>query len=332
MKFGEVTPKDAVGAVLAHSVSCGSKRLKKGAVLSQADVDLLLDSGFETISVAQLEESDISENEAAEQLAFALAPEGGAHALERTVPFTGRVNLVASGAGVALVDREKLIAMNALDPMISCATVPHMQQMQKGGLVATVKIISYAVPKEALVRAADLARESISLKTPQLKTASLLITADAPSPSETKAVDVIKTRLDALGVELRDVSMTAHAADEMVQALQTFQSDLLLILTSSATSDVQDTAPRALRQAGGEVERFGMPVDPGNLLFLGELNGRSVIGLPGCARSPALNGADWVMSRVICGIDITAMDFAEMSVGGLLKEIPTRPHPRRKEK
>ncbi len=83
MKFGEVTPKDAVGAVLAHSVSCGSKRLKKGAVLSQADVDLLLDSGFETISVAQLEESDISENEAAEQLAFALAPEGGAHALER---------------------------------------------------------------------------------------------------------------------------------------------------------------------------------------------------------------------------------------------------------
>ena len=77
--------------------------------------------------------------------------------------------------------------------------------------------------------------------------------------------------------------------------------------------------------------RFGMPVDPGNLLFLGRFGRKPVIGLPGCARSPALNGADWVLERVICGVDVTSTDIAAMGVGGLLKEIPTRPMPRRSE-
>ena len=71
-----------------------------------------------------------------------------------------------------------------------------------------------------------------------------------------------------------------------------------------------------------------MPVDPGNLLVLGDLRGQPVIGLPGCARSPALNGADWVLERVACGLDITDDDIAGMGVGGLLKEIPLRPQPR----
>ena len=89
-----------------------------------------------------------------------------------------------------------------------------------------------------------------------------------------------------------------------------------------------DVAPSAVRLAGGKVTRFGMPVDPGNLLFLGEVGNRPVIGLPGCARSPALNGADWVLERVMCGVPIGDAEISAMGVGGLLKEIPTRPRPR----
>jgi molybdenum cofactor cytidylyltransferase len=89
-----------------------------------------------------------------------------------------------------------------------------------------------------------------------------------------------------------------------------------------------DVGPQALRQAGGEVTGFGMPVDPGNLLFFGQLDAKPVIGLPGCARSPALNGADWVLERLLCGISLSQEDIAAMGVGGLLKEIPTRPQPR----
>jgi molybdenum cofactor cytidylyltransferase len=71
-----------------------------------------------------------------------------------------------------------------------------------------------------------------------------------------------------------------------------------------------------------------MPVDPGNLLFVGSLGGRPVVGLPGCARSAALNGADWVLERLAAGLAVTDADIAAMGVGGLLKEIPQRPQPR----
>ena len=80
--------------------------------------------------------------------------------------------------------------------------------------------------------------------------------------------------------------------------------------------------------AGGSIERFGMPVDPGNLLALGTFRKQPLVILPGCARSPALNGADWVLERLVARLSITAEDIAGMGVGGLLKEIPSRPQPR----
>ncbi len=79
--------------------------------------------------------------------------------------------------------------------------------------------------------------------------------------------------------------------------------------------------------AGGTVEHFGMPVDPGNLLLVGKVGGGTVIGLPGCARSPKLNGFDWVLQRHAAGLPVGKAEIARMGVGGLLAEIP-RPSPR----
>jgi molybdenum cofactor cytidylyltransferase len=123
---------------------------------------------------------------------------------------------------------------------------------------------------------------------------------------------------------LADECLVAHEGEALAQEITQTQEELILILTGSATSDAYDTAPEALRRAGGRVTHFGMPVDPGNLLFFGHLGAQRVIGLPGCARSPASNGADWVLERRICGVDVTSQDIARMGVGGLLKEIPMR--------
>jgi len=71
-----------------------------------------------------------------------------------------------------------------------------------------------------------------------------------------------------------------------------------------------------------------MPVDPGNLLLLGRVGRTPAIGLPGCARSPKINGFDWVLQRLCAGVTVTSADITTMGVGGLLKEIPTRPQPR----
>ena len=327
MIFAEVTLEEAEGAILAHSISCSGERLKKGTVLRVEHLLSLRAAGTERITVARLTADDIDENAAAEILADALLDHEW-QGLSRTVPFTGRVNLIAESAGIVEQDVARLVEMNKVDPMISCATVPQYQQMAKGGLVATVKIISYSVPKDHLEKACALARGAIRLRSPIMKTAALLI-SDTEGGAGDKGLSAISARLEALGITLNTVERVPHDVKPLAQALERFETDLVLILTSSATSDIHDTAPAALRLAGGQVSRFGMPVDPGNLLFLGSLKDKPVIGLPGCARSPALNGADWVLSRVACGVACDSDSFAEMSVGGLLKEILTRPQPRR---
>jgi molybdenum cofactor cytidylyltransferase len=123
------------------------------------------------------------------------------------------------------------------------------------------------------------------------------------------------------------VQKVPHQTAPLAKAIAAAKG-LVLVLTASATSDLYDTAPEAVRQAGGSITRFGMPVDPGNLLFLGSQGGRPVSGLPGCARSPALNGADLVLDRVVCGVPVEDRDIAAMGVGGLLKDTKQRGHPR----
>jgi molybdenum cofactor cytidylyltransferase len=90
--------------------------------------------------------------------------------------------------------------------------------------------------------------------------------------------------------------------------------------------------PSAIERAGGRVDHFGMPVDPGNLLLLGHVGERVVLGLPGCARSPKVNGFDWVLERLVAGLPVGSAEIMRMGAGGLLAEIPTRPLPRAEAK
>jgi molybdenum cofactor cytidylyltransferase len=328
VKFGPVPVASAQGAVLAHSVGLPAGRLRKGRVISAADVRAMIDAGLHDVVVARLGADDVAEDRAATALAAAVLGQGAG--LRVTQAFTGRVNLIADGPGVVVMDVAALEAVNHVHPMITLATVPPWQQMAKGGMVATIKIISYAVPDQALSSAIAAAGQgAIRLAAPRLKTASLIITEITGGVGD-KGRMAIAGRLEALGVTLQKTVMVPHQRGPLAQAIAAQDSDLTLILTGSATSDSDDVAPSALRDAGGSVTRFGMPVDPGNLLFLGDFQGRPVIGLPGCARAPALNGADWVLSRVVCGQGVTSADIAGMGVGGLLKEIPTRPQPRRR--
>lgn len=327
MNFGPVPVADAVGAILAHSVRLDGRRLRKGVVLTARDVSALARGGHSEVTVARLTPQDCAEDEAAQRLAAALVPDPEAAGIRLSAPFTGRVNIFAEGPCVAQFDTARLLELNQVDPMITLATVPNYTQMAAGGMIATVKIISYGVPYVALERACDLGRGAVNVAVPVFDNAGLIIT-DIPGGPGVKGADAIEARLQALGMVLHSKVIVQHRVAPLAEAISECNADMILILTGSATSDAMDVAPEALRAAGGEVTRFGMPVDPGNLLFIGRLQGAEVIGLPGCARSMALNGADWVLSRLACGLAVTSADIAGMGVGGLLKEIPSRPMPR----
>src|SRR5262249_8088471 len=104
--------------------------------------------------------------------------------------------------------------------------------------------------------------------------------------------------------------------------------DILLIHGASAILDRRDVIPAAIIAAGGRIDHFGVPVDPGNLLLLRHLGGRAGVGVPGWARSPKVNGFDWVLERLVAGLAVGPAEIMRMGSGGLLAEITSRPLPR----
>ena len=324
MKFGPVPLDQAAGAVLAHSLPVAGGRLRKGKILDPDDLAALAATGLTEVTVARPEPGDVGEDAAALAIAQAVAGPG----LELQPVGTGRVNLLAAGPGLARIDAARVDALNAVDPAITLATVPRWQRMDPRGMVATVKIIAYAVPGAALSRACAAGAGALALAAPVIATASLIQTDVGLSPPPEKGEEVTRARLERLGARLLGAQVVAHRVAPLAAALSETRGGIVLILTGSATSDPRDVAPMALARAGGRLVHFGMPVDPGNLSFVGRLGERPVLGLPGTARSPALSGSDWLLERLVCGLPVGPAEIMAMGVGGLLKEIPTRPRPR----
>ena len=221
-------------------------------------------------------------------------------------------------------------ALNGVDPAITLATLPDLVRVRPRQMVATVKIIPYAVGGDAVARASQGRAGALRVAAFRPGLASLILTrTPGMKPSLiAKGAEAVRARLTALGQEMAPPVTVPHEAAAVAAAIRAAEGGMVLILGASATSDAADTCPSGLVAAGGRLIRFGMPVDPGNLLFLGEHDGRPVVGLPGCARSPAVNGADWVLERLAAGLPVGDAEIAAMGVGGLLKEIAVRPQPR----
>lgn len=331
MKFGPVPLDQAIGAILAHAVALPDGALRKGIMLGAAEIAALRKGGRSTVIVARLDPTDLHEDAAAARIGAAMVPDAGGQGLRASRAATGRVNLYALGAGVLSVDQAAVTALNRINPMITLACLRPWARVAAGSMVATVKIISYGVDSADVDRACAAIGPALAVRGPVVQTASLIETAIAgpgglkdPGP---KGRTALAARLARLGVKLTARRIVAHETAAIAAAMTEANASgtgMIFVLTASATSDPMDVGPAALWAAGGQVTQFGIPVDPGNLLFLGALRHIPVIGLPGCARSPALNGADWVLERVICGVPVGPGDLAAMGVGGLLKETPAR--------
>ena len=330
MKFGPVPLDQAIGAILAHAVTLPDGALRKGIMLGAAEIAALRQGGLSTVIVARLDPADLHEDAAAARIGAAMLPDGPVLRLRASRAATGRVNLYATGAGVLAVDQAAVTALNRINPMITLACLRPWARVAAGSMVATVKIISYGVDSADVDRACAAIGPALAVRGPVVQTASLIETAIAgpgglkdPGP---KGRSALAARLARLGVKLTARRIVAHETAAIAAAMTEANASgagMIFVLTASATSDPMDVGPAALWAAGGQVTQC-IPVDPGNLLFLGALRHIPVIGLPGCARSPALNGADWVLERVICGVPVGPGDLAAMGVGGLLKETPAR--------
>lgn len=327
MQFGEVPTPQAEGAILVHSLRLGKTALKKGRILSPADLAEITAAGIDEITVVRLEPGDVREDAAADRIATAAAGPG----ITTAPAFTGRANLFATAKGLLVFDRDKLDRLNLVDEAVTLGTLPPYAVIEPKQMVATVKIIPFAVSEDAVARSAAIAAEAGKL----LRVAAFrplvvgMIQTRLPGFKESildKTREVTIGRLDALTCSLALERRCAHKTSELATEIMAAIDDveMLLIHGASAIVDRRDVIPAAIEAAGGTLDHFGMPVDPGNLLLLGRVRDKPVLGLPGCARSPKVNGFDWVLERLVAGLPVGRREIMSMGAGGLLAEIPTR--------
>ncbi|NRP74205.1 Molybdenum cofactor cytidylyltransferase [Ensifer psoraleae] len=330
MKFGPVRLADAKGAVLAHAMKTETLRLSKGHRLGQADIAALAEADMKEVIVARLDADDLLEDEAAARIAAAIAPDH----LRFSQAATGRVNIHATISGLFVANRAIVDRLNRIDPAITLACLADHTAVASGDMVATIKIIPLAVPEHFVAQAEDMLRAEPAFEVkPFAPRRAALIATELPSLKRQvmdKTQAVLAARLSRSGSHLVAECRVAHSEGAVAAAIADLKSthDLIIVFGASAVADPDDVIPSAIRQAGGVVEHVGMPVDPGNLLVLGRIGEIPIVGAPGCARSPKENGFDWVLDRLLAGEWPNSQDITGLGVGGLLKEIPTRPQPR----
>jgi len=332
MKFGPVAPDDALGATAVHSIRRADLVLKKGTLIGPKEVASIKAAGVREIVVARLEPGDVSEDQAAADIAAAIAGEG----TRTDRAFTGRCNLFAESAGVLVVDKDAIDRLNRIDEAVTLATLPAFEPVAEGKMIGTVKIIPFAVAalaRDAAVAEAAKAKPVIRVapyRVRKIGIVSTLLPGLSPKVVD-KTLKITATRIAPSSAAIVAERRVAHETPALARAIDEvlkLGAELVIVFGASAIADRRDVIPAAIEAVGGEIEHFGMPVDPGNLMLIGRLRGQAVIGAPGCARSPKENGFDWVLMRMLAGLPVSREDITGMGVGGLLMEIVTRPQPR----
>ncbi len=332
MKFGPVPVAQAEGGIAVHSIRKDGLVLKKGTAIGKAEVAALSAAGVKEIVVARLEPGDVAEDEAAAAIAAAVV--GSGIRLDRA--FTGRANMFADTAGVLVVDKDAIDRLNLVDESITFATLPAYKPVVAGEMVATVKIIPFAVARSARDAALDVARSAVPLihvvpyRIRKIGVVSTVLPGLAGKVVD-KTLKVTEERLVPAGAAIVAERRVPHEQAALAKAIdEVFKqgAEMVIVFGASAIADRRDVIPAAVEAIGGRIEHFGMPVDPGNLLLVADVRGRPVVGAPGCARSPKENGFDWVLMRLLAGLEVPREAITGMGVGGLLMEIVTRPQPR----
>lgn len=332
MRFGRLSTSgdEAIGAVSAHTLRIPGAVFKKGRVLTADDLSRLRAVGIGSLIAARLDPGDVSEDAAASRLGAAVAGSG----LRVADAATGRCNLYAEVAGVLQVENERVDHLNRIDEAVTLATIAPFSPVHPGDMVATVKLIPFAVPAPALDRclaAADGSLLSIAPFRPRRMGLILTEVASVPKSLLDRAASAQRVRAERIGSSIVRELRCRHDEASLSAALRELLGAgcwPILILGASAIVDRRDVIPAALQAVGGSILHFGMPVDPGNLLLLGRHGEVPVLGVPGCARSLRRSGFDWVLERLCAGLRVTRDDLMGLGVGGLLGEILLRPQPR----
>ncbi|HEX7587543.1 MAG TPA: molybdopterin-binding protein [Anaerolineae bacterium] len=336
MQLKNILVEQSVGAILIHNVMGpdGRKAFSKGSVVRAEDVEKLRALGQETVYAAVLDPDDVREDDAAVRLARAAAGRG----IELSKPSGGRVNLYAAEPGFLQINRDALKRMNELNG-VTLATIARYASVPSRKIIATLKTVGLALPEATLREAEKIvgARgKAVSIAPVSKRQVANILTGSANGKAKVQGAfgPPIRARIQELGAQVltedyvsEDEAEIAGAIDRAARA----GAQLIVLAGETSVMDADDRTPRGIKRAGGEIELYGAPVEPGNLLLLAykpypdtanaSPPGRReipILGAPGCVKSRETNVVDLILPRLLIGEHVTRSDVIELAEGGLL--------------
>jgi len=322
MRAQTVDVKSSTGRVLCCTVfrAGGKKLLAKGHVISDEDIRVLESEGMEQIWVTQLEEGEVSEDDAV----CAVSSEMGCGSIEIRLAAGGRANLLATETCCVLVDDELLKQINCPASVV-IATALNFTYATAGQRIATVKSAPFAVSKDQLDAIIGILKDRgpiLQARPIRNPTVGVLYT-DPVSGERGRQLfeNIMRQRLERFGVSPNFVLACTEDEASVARCLQHMLRSkpcAVLVASTTAPAGPEDVVGQAMLKVGAHVERFLAPVEPGNLILLAYKDEVPIISAPGCFRSARPNVVDLILPPLLARYHVTGWEIACLGHGGLL--------------
>ena len=318
MQFGEFPVYDALGIELVHDVKCREKTLKKGVVLTASDINLLKYSGIKTVTGVRFSSQDILPETAADILLKAMIGDY----LRYTLPDkTGYSEIFADTDGTFVFDRNRFDRFNAHSENISLVTVPPDTPVYKGQLLGNLRLFGPAINAETLNEAVTKISGIGSL----LKVApyafckigfirTIMNNSSVPPLDE----DELTARFGAFGLDVVYSDLCEHTIDAVEKAVRNAidaQAEIVLVESQVPPLHRDDIVPKGFKEAAGDIDRFGWPVDEGLSLVLGHKNDVKLLGY--CAEDADKPAFDQLLRFLATKSLPATEDIPDLALNGL---------------
>ena len=320
-----IRTEDAVGHVLCHDMTqiipgvSKGPRFRKGHIVTEEDIPVLLSMGKENLFVWELEPGFVHENDAAERLAALCGRENMAWSETKE----GKIELKSEIDGVFLVDSERLFAVNSVDELM-IATRRGGGRVHSGDKLAGTRVIPLVIREEKLLAAEQAAGDAplLAVRPFTLRTAAVITTGSevAKGRIPDSFTSVVERKLADFGIRMTEHVLVEDGLENVRAAIERMKQTPvdMILCTGGMSVDPDDSTPGAIKASGADIVTYGAPVLPGAMFLLGYYaDGRPIMGLPGCVMYAKATIFDLVLPRIAAGVRLKKRDFTAFGEGGL---------------
>ncbi|MBU3101208.1 MULTISPECIES: molybdopterin-binding protein [Clostridium] len=329
-----VSVYDSVGMVLVHDMTqiipgkYKGSRFKKGYVVKEQDIPVLLEMGKENLFVINLEDDGVHEDEAAIRIAKAAAGIG----IELKVKGEGKIELVALYDGLLQIDVDKLMELIDQEEVVF-ATLHKNQVVKQGQVVAGTRVIPLFIREKIVSTAETVCLDNAIIKVTPLKSLKVGLVTTGSEIYHGRIKDAFGPILDKkfglLGSTVVHQIISDDNDDMIADSIKQllFEKVDMVAVTGGMSVDRDDRTPSGIRKAGGKVVTYGASVLPGAMFLLAYIGDIPVVGLPGCVMYHKISIFDLIIPRIMAGDKPTRSDIKKLAHGGLCRNCETCTYP-----